>query len=93
MCEIFWGLWLFPLATLIYSSRFLPRFLGIWLAFAGVAWVVLSLTCILLPQYQDKVDRYCQPAFFGEIALMLWLLIGGARPPAPGTAASSSAAA
>jgi len=93
VAEIFWGLWLFPLASLVYRSRFLPRFLGIWLALAGVAWVVLSLTCILLPQYQDKVDRYCQPAFFGEIAFMLWLLIGGARPPAPGTAASWSAAA
>src|SRR4030066_27176 len=25
--EIFWGLWLFPLALLVYRSRFLPRFL------------------------------------------------------------------
>ena len=26
--EILWGLWLFPLAILVYRSRFLPRFLG-----------------------------------------------------------------
>jgi hypothetical protein len=44
--------------------------------------VILSLTGVLLPQYQDKVDTYSQPAFFGEIAFMLWLLIKGARPPA-----------
>src|SRR5256884_4525850 len=29
--EIFWGLWLFPLGILAYRSRFLPRFLGVWL--------------------------------------------------------------
>jgi Domain of unknown function (DUF4386) len=82
VAEIFWGLWLFPLGLLVYRSRFLPRFLGVWLGLAGVAWVVLSLTGILLPQYEGKVYTYSQPAFFGEIALMLWLLIKGARPPA-----------
>jgi hypothetical protein len=91
VAEIFWGLWLFPLALLVYKSRFLPRFLGIWLALAGFAWVILSLTATLLPQFQDKVYRYSQPAVFGEIAFMLWLLIRGAKPQVPDAAASSSA--
>jgi len=82
VAEIFWGLWLFPLAMLVYKSRFLPRFLGVWLALAGLAWVILSLTGILLPQYQDRVNTFSQPAFFGEIAFMLWLVIKGAKPPA-----------
>jgi hypothetical protein len=82
VAEIFWRLWLFPLGLLVYRSRFLPRFLGVWIILAGFAWVVLSLTGILLPQYQDKVDTYARPAFFGEIAFMLWLLVRGARPPA-----------
>src|SRR6195256_5646754 len=51
VAEIFWGLWLFPLGLLVYRSRFLPRFLGVWLAFAGFAWVILSLTGVLSPQY------------------------------------------
>jgi hypothetical protein len=93
VAELFWGLWLFPLALLVYRSRFLPRFLGVWLAFAGIAWVILSLTGVLLPQYQNKVDTYSQPAFFGEIAFMLWLVIKGAKPPAPDATASSLAAA
>jgi hypothetical protein len=80
VAEIFWGLWLFPLALLVYRSRFLPRFLGVWLALAGIAWVVVSLTGILLPQYQDNVYGYAQPAILGEIAFMLWLTIKGARP-------------
>jgi Domain of unknown function (DUF4386) len=89
VAEIFWGLWLFPLAILVYKSRFLPRLLGVWLALAGFAWLILSLTCTLLPQYQNRVNSYCQPAFFGEIALMLWLLIRGANPLAPGAPALS----
>ncbi len=91
VAEIFWGLWLFPLALLVYRSRFLPRFLGVWLALAGFAWVILSLTGILLPQVQDKVDTYTQPAVFGELAFMLWLVIKGARPPALDATPSSSA--
>ena len=91
--EIFWGLWLLPLALLVYRSRFLPRFLGVWLALAGFAWVILSLTGVLSPQYYDEVFTYSQPTFFGEIALMLWLVIKGAKPPALDATASSSAVA
>jgi len=90
VAEIFWGLWLFPLGLLVYRSRFLPRFLGVWLGLAGVAWVILSLTGILLPQYESKVDTYSQPAFIGEIVFMLWLLIRGAKPPALNAAATAA---
>jgi Domain of unknown function (DUF4386) len=89
--EILWGVWLFPLAALVYRSRFLPRFLGVWLAAGGLAYVILSLTGELLPQYQENVFKYAQPAFFGELALMLWLVIRGARPPGEAIPASSAA--
>jgi Domain of unknown function (DUF4386) len=82
VAEMFWGLWLFPLGLLVYRSRFLPRFLGVWLGLAGVAWVVLSFVGILLPEYQDKIDKYLQPAIIGEIVFMLWLLIMGGKPQA-----------
>ncbi len=77
--EMYWGLWLFPLALLVYQSRFLPRFLGIWLAINGAAYLVLSSTGLLLPEYAGSVYKYAFPAFFGELALMLWLLIKGAK--------------
>jgi len=76
----------------VYGSRFLPRLLGVWLAIDGLAWVILSLTGILLPQYYDKVFTYAQPASFGEVAFMLWLVIKGARSPALDATASSTAA-
>jgi len=91
--EILWGMWLFPLAVLVYRSRFLPRFLGVWLVINGFAYVLLSFTGVLLPQYQNKVFIFSQPALFGELALMLWLVIKGARPQPLGAVAFSSAAA
>jgi hypothetical protein len=88
--EILWGVWLFPLAVLVYRSRFMPRFLGVWLVINGFAYVILSITGILLPQYQNKVFLLSQPPLFGEIALMLWLVIKGAKPPAADAAASGA---
>ncbi len=77
--EMFWGLWLLPLAWLVYKSRFLPRFLGVWLALGGFAYVILCVTSILAPQYQGRLFSYFQPVFFGELAFMLWLLVKGAK--------------
>ena len=91
VAEIFWGLWLFPLGLLVYRSRFLPRFLGVWLVIAGFAWVILSLTGVLSPQYQDKVNTFSQPAMIGEIVFMFWLLIKGATPKALAARTSSGA--
>jgi hypothetical protein len=91
--EMLWGSCFFPLGLLVYRSRFLPRFLGVWLVIDGFAYVVLSLTSLLLPQYLHKVATYAQPALFGELAFMFWLLIKGAKPPALDATASSSAAA
>jgi hypothetical protein len=90
--EILWGVWLFPLAVLVYRSGFLPRFLGVWLAINGFAYVTLSCTGVLLPQYQDKVFIISQPALFGELAIMLWLVIKGAKPPGLDAATLSSTA-
>src|SRR2546422_9967534 len=78
--EIFWGLWLFPLAILVYRSRFLPRFLGVWLIINGLAYLITSFTGLLLPQYEDMVSNIVFPALLGEMAFMLWLVIKGGKP-------------
>jgi len=77
--EIFWGLWLLPFGLLVMRSRFLPRILGVWLIINGFAYVALSLTGLLAPQYTDKVYNIAFPVLFGEMAIMLWLLIKGAK--------------
>jgi hypothetical protein len=114
------GVWLFPLAILVYrlaapgkaevavlsgagvtvpsgveapapnraegsalsspNGRFLPRILGVWLFLAACAWLIMGFTGFLAPQFQPREFTLFQPAFFAEIALMLWLLIKGAKP-------------
>lgn len=78
--EMFWGLWLLPLAWLVVRSRFLPRFLGVWLALNGVAYVALCVAGVLFPAAEDVVSNVAFPLQFGEVAFMLWLLVMGARP-------------
>ncbi len=74
-------------------KRFLPRFLGVWLTINGFAYVTISFTGVLLPQYQDKVFSMSFPALLGELAIMLWLVVKGAKPqPLDAAALSSSAA-
>ena len=75
----FWGLWLFPLAVLVYKSGFLPRLIGVWLFIAGLAWLAFSFTRIVMPQSESVIDKVFNPASFGEIVFMFWLLIRGAR--------------
>ena len=77
--EIFWGLWLIPLGILVHRSRFLPRFLGVWLILNGFAYLANSFTSILLPHYENAVGNLTFPALTGEVAFVLWLLIRGAK--------------
>jgi uncharacterized protein DUF4386 len=87
MNEIFWGLWLFPFGLLVYRSGFLPRFLGVWLMLACFGWLVLSLIALLFPPYYEVAFRIAQPVMFAELAIMLWLLIKGAKVPMSAVAA------
>ena len=87
--EVFWGLWLLPLGALVYRSRFLPRFIGAWLLVNGLAYLAMSASGLLLPAYVETVSTAVTPLLFGEVALMLWLLIVGVRSKAEATPAGS----
>jgi len=89
--QIFWGLWLFPFGLLVMRSGFLPRILGVLLILNGFPYVIGSLASLLLPGQTYSVLSV--PAIilqFGELWIMLWLLIKGARVE-PLTAAAASA--
>jgi hypothetical protein len=86
--EILWGLWLVPLALLVIRSRFLPRFLGVWLIINGAAYMILNFTGLLFPQYYNALFNSAFPALLGEVAFMLWLVIKGAKPQPLDAAAS-----
>src|SRR5438034_9510914 len=77
--EIFWGLWLFPFGLLVFRSGFLPRWIGVWLMINCFGYVFLSVISFFFPAYTDKAFLYLQPVLFGELAIMLYLLIKGAN--------------
>lgn len=84
---MFAGLWLFPFGLLVYRSRFLPRFLGVWLMIGCFGWLAFCFTGILFPGHDDRVFNLIQPFMLGEVAIMLWLVIVGAKEPALAAAA------
>jgi hypothetical protein len=58
---------------LIHRSRFLPRFLGVSMILAGLAYVTF-----LWPWWVDHAYPYVLiPGALGEGLLTLWLLVGG----------------
>jgi Domain of unknown function (DUF4386) len=77
----FWGLWLFPFGILVIKSGLFPRVLGILLIVAGCALVTNSVTSIVLPAYEHVVSRAMTPLSLGELPIIFWLLIKGAKVP------------
>ena len=76
---VFWGLWLFPFGVLVMRSGVLPRLLGVLLILNCFGYVAASLTSLLFPSYASVVSRVVMPTLLGELWIMLWLLIRGAR--------------
>jgi hypothetical protein len=79
---IFWGLWLFPFGNLIIKSGYFPKLLGVLLIIGGVTYVALSFISIVLPAYRSTVSTIALPFYaVGELAMILWLLVKGAKVP------------
>jgi hypothetical protein len=80
VAQIFWGLWLFPFGICVMRSGFIPRILGILLMIAGAGYVVDSFVELTRPQLVPVVDRIMMITAFGELPIIFWLLIWGAKP-------------
>lgn len=85
----FWGLWLFPFGILVIRSGFLPRILGVLLMIAGSAYIATSIASLALPAYKAAVSRAMMPLYFGEVPIIFWLMLKGAKLPHPGLAATA----
>lgn len=80
--DIFWGLWLFPLAFLTYKSGLFPRIIAIVLVISGVGYMVDSLSFIINQDIHTILRNYLSiPEALGEVAMLLWLLIKGVSKP------------
>jgi hypothetical protein len=77
----FWGLWLFPFGTLVMRSGYFPRVLGLLLVLAGVGYLMTGVARILFPDHVDMVSKVAMPLYFGEVPIIFWMMIKGARVP------------
>lgn len=80
---VFFGAHLLVLSYLVFRSGFLPKVLGALLLSAGVGYLVDSFANIVLTNYDDFETLFAtvvfMPAFIGEMALALWLLVKGVK--------------
>jgi len=86
VASIFWGLWLFPFGLLVIRSRFIPPVLGYLLMIAGVGYLASAFATLVLPQYAPLVNKLALLLEFGELPIIVWLVIWGARPRSPDVA-------
>jgi hypothetical protein len=76
--DIFWGLWLFPLAFLTYKSGLFPKIIAIVLVISGIGYIVDSLSFIINQDIHNILRNYLSfPEALGEMVMLLWLLIKG----------------
>ena len=77
--SIFFGLWLFPLGYLVYTSSFLPKFLGVILMIGCFGYLVSFIQGFLFPKSNSSLwtNPFLVITHISEILFMLWLLIMG----------------
>jgi hypothetical protein len=90
LAGIFWGLWLFPFGILAMRSGFIPWWIGLCMFLAGVPYVLAAFTSFAAPQFNSIAD-WLSPLMAGELPMIVWLLVWGAkdqpaRRPVPATA-------
>ena len=79
--EALWGVWLISLGILIIKSRYLPRAIGVLALVASVGYVLMSVSFIAFPAIRPMADRVGMLLIQGELIVILWLLIMGAKEP------------
>lgn len=82
--KLFWGLWLLPFGWLVFTSRLLPRALGVLLVLGCFGYVIDVFVRLLAPEFAatPMAGYITLPATLGEIGTCLWLLVFGVRAPA-----------
>ena len=76
IAQIFFGLWLFPLGSLVFKSGFMPKLVGVMLMVACVGYLVDFFIFFLFPGVDVVLSEY---TFIGELLFMFWLIIRGPR--------------
>jgi hypothetical protein len=80
VAQIFFGLWLVPLAYLAWTSGMFPKALAGMLAIGGAGYLVGLVAVFLFPDVGEKVNVWATiPSAIAEISTVLYLLVVGVR--------------
>jgi len=72
----FFGIHLVLLGYLVFKSEYIPKWVGISLAIAGLGYLINTTQRYLFPKINLE---FITITYFGELVFMLWLLIKGLR--------------
>lgn len=72
---VFYGLGWVLRGYLMFKSSYLPKFLGVLMTVAGLAFIVSNFTAVLAPKYQS--GRFLALMMPGLLLLTVWLLVKG----------------
>jgi len=76
--HVFFGLHCLLVGCLIFRSGYLPRVIGALMVCAGLGWLTMSFSNLLLPPLGHSLDPFIIiPGAIGELSLTLWLLVRG----------------
>ncbi len=81
VASIFWGLWLIPFGLLVVRSGFIPKMLGYLLWVAAAGYLAEAFATLVMPQLKPAVSPLALPLELGELPIIFWLAIWGARTP------------
>lgn len=70
---VFFGVYCLLIGYLIFNSTYLPRFLGVLMAFGGLGW--LTFASSTLANSLSPFNMF--PGVFGEGFLTIWLIVQG----------------
>jgi Domain of unknown function (DUF4386) len=73
LAQMFWGLWLLFVGSLVFRSGFLPRWLGIAVVIGAAGYLVDSGMHLMVPG-QATISQFTA---LGEVMLPAWLLVKG----------------
>jgi hypothetical protein len=75
---VFFGFYCLIIGYVIYTTKAIPKTIGMFYALAGLCYLINSFTMFLSKGFSNPIFNYLAiPILLGELSLCLWLLLKG----------------
>ncbi|WP_407282196.1 DUF4386 domain-containing protein [Methanolobus sp. WCC1] len=75
LAEVFWGLWLIPIGTLVIKSGMFPKWIGYLLYVGSLGYLGATVSYFLIGYVPSFVDYFTM----GELVWVIWITFVGAK--------------